>query len=120
MAQTRKKRRTKHRGNAAGMVEARGRTGRKPTDDERKLNSKDEARQRRVERMNRPPSWRGALNRSLIATGIFFVALVVAFHEPVPRALALSAVVAVFYVPMGYYTDKLIHQRRRSRKAQGG
>ena len=30
MAQTKRKRRTKHRGNAAGMVEARGRTGRKP------------------------------------------------------------------------------------------
>ena len=31
MAQTRRRRRTKHRGNAAGVVEARGRTGRKPT-----------------------------------------------------------------------------------------
>ena len=31
MAQTRRKRRTKHRGNAAGVVESRGRTGRKPT-----------------------------------------------------------------------------------------
>ena len=31
MAQTRRKRQTKHRGNAAGFVESRGRTGRKPT-----------------------------------------------------------------------------------------
>ena len=31
MAQTRRKRQTKHRGNAAGVVESRGRTGRKPT-----------------------------------------------------------------------------------------
>ena len=31
MAQTRRKRQTKHRGNAAGVIEARGRTGRKPT-----------------------------------------------------------------------------------------
>ena len=29
MAQTRKRRQTKHRGNAAGMVESRGRTGRR-------------------------------------------------------------------------------------------
>jgi hypothetical protein len=35
MAQTKRKRRTKHRGNAAGSIEVRGRTGRKPTDDER-------------------------------------------------------------------------------------
>ena len=33
--QTKRKRRTKHRGNAAGMVETRGRTGRKLTDGER-------------------------------------------------------------------------------------
>ena len=37
MAQTKRKRRTKHRGNAAGSVEARGRTGRKPTDQERRM-----------------------------------------------------------------------------------
>ena len=34
MAQTKRKRRTKHRGNAAGSIEARGRTGRKPTAEE--------------------------------------------------------------------------------------
>ena len=31
MAQTKKKRRTKHRGNAAGVIESRGRTGRTPS-----------------------------------------------------------------------------------------
>ena len=31
MAQTKRKRQTKHRGNAAGVIETRGRTGRKPT-----------------------------------------------------------------------------------------
>jgi len=36
MASTKKKRRTKHRGNAAGIVESRGRTGRKPADNEKK------------------------------------------------------------------------------------
>ena len=36
MAQTKRKRRTKHRGNAAGSIEARGRTGRKPTEQELK------------------------------------------------------------------------------------
>ena len=35
MAQTKRKRQTKHRGNAAGVVESRGRTGRKPTADEK-------------------------------------------------------------------------------------
>ena len=36
MAQTKRKRRTKHRGTAAGTIQARGRTGRPPTADESK------------------------------------------------------------------------------------
>ena len=36
MAQTKRKRRSKHRGTAAGTIEARGRTGRKPTANEQK------------------------------------------------------------------------------------
>ena len=44
MAQTKRKRRTKHRGNAAGTIEARGRTGRKPTADEQRKASTRRAR----------------------------------------------------------------------------
>ena len=68
MAQTRKRRQTKHRGNAAGMVESRGRTGRRPEPGERKkLDAKAEARLRREQRLNSPPTWRGSLNRAAIA-----------------------------------------------------
>ena len=44
MAQTKRKRQTKHRGNAAGVVEARGRTGRKPTAAEKGGKAGDAAR----------------------------------------------------------------------------
>ena len=57
MAQTKKKRSTKHRGNAAGVVETRGRTGRKPTDAEKKPAATGGKRQ---DRFDRPPSWREA------------------------------------------------------------
>ena len=70
MAQTRRRRRTKHRGNAAGVVEARGRTGRKPTAAEKGSPSAQSARtkqQRREERYDRPPTWRGAFYRALFA-----------------------------------------------------
>jgi drug/metabolite transporter (DMT)-like permease len=120
MGQTRKKRRTKHRGNAAGVVEARGRTGRKPTDGERKPGDKEAARAKRMDRLNRPPSWRGSLNRSLIATAVFFAFLVLLFKQPVAQAVALSAFVLVFYVPMGYYTDRFLYQRRMAKRKQGG
>ncbi len=49
MAQTkRKKRTTKHRGNAAGSIEARGRTGRKPTAEEQKKAGRQTARDKRI------------------------------------------------------------------------
>lgn len=119
MAQTRKKRRTKHRGNAAGVVEARGRTGRKPNGSDRKLSDKEAARLKRMERLNRPPSWRGSLNRSLAATAVFFVLLMLLFKQPVAQAVALSAFVLVFYVPLGYFTDKFLYQRRMAKRQQG-
>ena len=71
MAQTKRKRQTKHRGNAAGVVEARGRTGRKPTSAERK--SAPGTKPPRPNRFDHPPTWIGAAKRAGIATMIFVV-----------------------------------------------
>src|SRR5512139_2165483 len=98
MAQSRKRRQTKHRGNAAGMVESRGRTGRKPTAEERKIDAKEQTRQRRLERMSRPPTWRGALNRAAIAAGLFVVAVILLGQTPA-AAVSLGALMLVLYVP---------------------
>ena len=59
MAQT--KRKTKHRGNAAGMVESRGRTGRPPTAEERSGSAREKAksREQRLQKADRPPTWWG-------------------------------------------------------------
>ena len=116
MAQSRKRRQTKHRGNAAGMVEARGRTGRKPTDEELKADTKAEARRRREERLDRPPTWRGALNRAAIAAALFVVAVIVLGQSPA-AAVSLGAVMLLIYVPLSYYTDLFIHRRRQAKKA---
>jgi hypothetical protein len=117
MAQSRKRRQTKHRGNAAGMVEARGRTGRKPTGDERKVDAKAEARQRREDRLNRPPTWRGAFNRAGIAAALFVVAVIVLGQNPA-AAVSLGAIMLLIYVPLSYYTDAFIYRRRQAKKAK--
>ncbi|HEU4701558.1 MAG TPA: hypothetical protein VFS37_03675 [Conexibacter sp.] len=113
MAQTKKKRQTKHRGNAAGQVEARGRTGRRPTAGERKPT----ARELRAARLDQPPTWRGAFNRALIAAALFLILLVFFFRD---QQLGPKLLIAVFmlavYVPMGYYTDLWIYRRRQARK----
>ncbi|MEA2182272.1 MAG: hypothetical protein QOF69_1457 [Solirubrobacteraceae bacterium] len=112
MAQTKKKRRSKHRGNAAGVVEARGRTGRKPTAEERKISEKERAAQARRDRMMRPPSWRSATTRAAMAAVVFGLLLAFAFKQKVGQAITLTAFVFFFYIPLGYYTDSFIYKRR--------
>ena len=63
MASTKKKRQTKHRGNAAGFVETRGRTGRnRPV-----AETPTKRSALRTERFNPPPSWKGPAQRAAIA-----------------------------------------------------
>src|SRR5205085_2117324 len=65
MAQTKRRRRTKHKGNAAGVVEVRGRTGRPPKGSEKKPagGGRGDAR---ANRYDTPPTWPGAINRALM------------------------------------------------------
>jgi len=119
MAPTKKKRQTKHRGDATGRVTARGRTGRKPTAEERKGSTRDDARARRLARLDQPPTWRAALNRALVAAGLFLVLMLVFFKD---QQLGPKVGIAVFmlavYVPMGYYTDLFVYRRRQAKKQQ--
>ena len=119
MAQTRKRRRTKHRGNAAGMVEARGRTGRPPTGSEKSGGIRQDAAARRRNRLETPPTWRSAFNRAAIAT-VFFGALVLLFFgRNMAQAIILAGFMLILYVPLTYYTDMWMH-RRYMRKQGGG
>ncbi len=118
MAQTRKKRTTKHRGNAAGIVEARGRTGRKPTDVEKAPGSKMEQRRRMTEeRRNKQPTWRGAANRAAIAALLFIVSVVLLFDQEIATAVSVGVLAFLFYVPLGYYVDLAIYKRNQRKKA---
>ena len=118
MAQTKRKRRTKHRGTAAGTIQSRGRTGRPPTADERKKQSRMTARERRL---NTPPTWKSSLTRAAFAAGIMFVFLLLI--TPGKNKIASAASFAVFalvlYVPAGYYMELMLY-RRRQRKQQDG
>ncbi len=117
MAQTKRKRRRKHRGTQAGTVEARGRTGRPQTRSE----AKQIRRNIREERLNRPPSWRSSLNRAAISAVIFGVFAVLLLDVPIASAVLLTAVMVLLYLPLSYYTDRFIYNRRqRQRAASGG
>ena len=112
MAQTKRKRRSKHRGNAAGMVEARGRTGRAGAP------VKGGKGAPRPNRLDRPPTWRSAANRAAIAT-VLFIAVITVLQKNFPLAVAIGALMFVTYVPLGFYTDAYIYKKRLAKKAAG-
>jgi Flp pilus assembly protein TadB len=122
MAQTKRKRQTKHRGNAAGVVESRGRTGRKPTAAEKSGNARDIAREKEnlLDKRDRPPTWRGAFIKALIATVLLLLVAVVLLGSSPSTGLLLPFVLAM-YTLISYYTDRWIYNRRqRSKVKQGG
>ena len=101
------------------MVEARGRTGRKPTEAERKA-ADPSAKPARVNPLDREPTWRGSANRAVIAAAVFVVAVIFLFNEPAKTAISLGAFMFIIYIPMGYYTDRFLYRRRQAKKAAGG
>jgi hypothetical protein len=115
MASTKRRRRTKHRGNAAGIVETRGRTGRKPTESERTTKG---GRAPRSHRLDKAPTWKSAIQRSAIATVLFVVLVGLVFKQPLGALISISGFVFLMYIPLGYYTDLAMYRRRQRQKAQ--
>jgi Flp pilus assembly protein TadB len=119
VAQTRRKRQTKHRGNAAGVVESRGRTGRKPTAGEKSGDARQLAKEReqKVDRRDKPPTWRSAFIKAMFA-GVLFILVVTLLIPKSGSSIALFPVVLVMYTLISYYTDRFIYDRRRRAKAK--
>jgi Flp pilus assembly protein TadB len=118
MAQTKRKRRTKHRGTAAGSIEARGRTGRPLSADEKRKQQRQTARE---QRLNTPPTWKSSATRATIAAVIVFVFILVTAKgsNKLVTAVEFTAVALVFYIPAGYYLELMLYRRRQRKKLTG-
>jgi hypothetical protein len=112
MAQTKRKRTRKHRGTPAGTIERAGRTGRPQTREE----AKKIARDRRTERLSRPPTWKSSINRAAIAAAVFGVLLVLLFKRDIAQGVALAAFMFLLYIPLGYATDTMIYRFRQRKR----
>ena len=111
MAQTKRKRRTKHRGTAAGNIQARGRTGRPLSPEEKKKQARMDARERRL---NTPPTWKGSVTKAAFASVIIFAFIAATAKKNGIAAGAGFAVVAmVIYAPAGYYLELFLFRRRQ-------
>jgi predicted lysophospholipase L1 biosynthesis ABC-type transport system permease subunit len=119
MAQTKRKRRSKHRGTPAGTIEARGRTSRPASPEERKKQSRAQAREKRL---NQQPTWRNSIMRAGFAAALLFIFLLVTAKgkDKVVTAVLFTAIALAIYVPAGYYIELFLWRRRQKRGASGG
>jgi hypothetical protein len=118
MAQTKRKRRNKHRGNAVGMVEARGRTS-KPTSTSSK-SGKGSSTQRglRTPLPPKPPSWQSAAMKAAFGCVILFIFFAfLSDGTTTGQAAGFCAFAFVLYTPIMFYTDRFIYNRKLRQQA---
>jgi hypothetical protein len=113
MAQTRKRRRRKHRGTQGGRVDTRTR-GRPRSRAEAQSRARSK---RRAPRTNNPPTWRGATLRGALMA-VLFLAILLVLGRPVGVSIAFSAFMLAFYIPMGFYIDRFMWRRRQRAKVR--
>ena len=121
MAQTRKKRRRKHRGTQGGRIDTNRRTARPRSREEAKARAR-QGRKPSGPKADLPPTWRNSATRGLFAAVVFALLLVVIFKKPLAASLIFGAAMLVFYIPAGYFIDMTLWRRReraRIRERQG-
>jgi hypothetical protein len=119
MAQTKRKRRSKHRGNAAGGIEARGRTSRGVV----KLSPAEERKRARNERMNKPPTWKSAASKAGLMAALLFVLTqvgVLGRGMSLATSVFFAAAAMLIYTPLAYATDVFVYKRTQARRAKAG
>ncbi len=115
MGQTKRKRRTKHRGTAAGTIETRGRTGKHSA-----AANAAKAGGARGARKIGPPTWSKALAKSFFGAVLLFALMRFGILDNLlggdstastADALYLSGLAVLFYTPIMYMTDRMQYQR---------
>jgi Flp pilus assembly protein TadB len=109
MAQTGRRRKRKHRGTQSGSIDRRRRSRPRNRDEARA-----QARRSAGQRRDKAPTWRSAINRALLMSGILFALLAFISSQPIASSLLLSVTMLAIYVPAGYYLERFLYNRRRA------
>jgi hypothetical protein len=120
MAQTKKKRRRKHRGTQGGRIDTRPARGRPRS----RAEAKNRARSRQggkkkgpAERVPNPPSWSSALKKGGIAS-ILFLGLLAVMGQPPVSSAAIALLMMGFYVPTAFMMDRFFYNRYLRKEAE--
>ncbi len=118
MAQTKKKRRRKHKGTQGGRVDPSRRAARPRTREEAKARAR--AGRKSPARVDAPPTWSSAIARGTVAAVVFTALLMLIFKRSPGAAFGLGAFMLVLYIPAGFYIDTMMWRRRERARIRGG
>jgi hypothetical protein len=117
MAQTKKKRRRKHRGTQGGRIDRRPARGRARNRSEAQARARSRSKKVGGPRVPGPPNWSSAFKKGGIAAVLFVVLLMVFGQNPATSVL-VGVVMLGFYVPMTFLLDRFVHQRYLRKEAK--
>ena len=118
MAQTKKKRRRKHRGTQGGRIDTRPARGRARSRAEAQARARNRGGKKKSgPRTPEPASWSSAFKKGGVAA-VLFVALLAVFGQSPAVALLIGLLMLGFYVPMAFLMDRFFYQRFLRKEAQ--
>jgi hypothetical protein len=118
MAQTKRKRRRKHRGTQGGRIDRRPVRGRARSRAEAQQRARSRGKKKKPgERVPNPPSWSSAIKKGGIAA-VLFVAILTIMGQNPAASLAIGVLMVGFYVPMAFLMDRFFHQRYLRKEAE--
>ena len=120
MAQTKKKRRRKHRGTQGGRIDRRPARGRARSRAEAQARARNRGGGKKKSggaRVPEPASWSSALKKGGIAA-VLFVVLLSVFGQNPAVALLVGLLMLGFYVPMAYQLDRFMYSRYLRKEEQ--
>jgi hypothetical protein len=117
MAQTRRKRRRKHRGTQGGRIDRRPARGRARNRAEAQQRARGRTKKKPGDRTPQPATWGSAFKKGGVAA-VLFVVLLTLFGQSPAAAVLVGILMMGFYVPMAFLLDRFLHQRYLRKEAQ--
>jgi hypothetical protein len=117
MAQTKRKRRRKHRGTQGGRIDRRPARGRARSRSEAQARARSRTKKKGGPRVPDPPSWSNAFKKGAIAAVLFVGILALMGQNPVAILLA-GVILTPGYMAMSYTMDGFFYRRYLRKEAQ--
>jgi hypothetical protein len=117
MAQTKRKRRRKHRGTQGGRIDRRPARGRARSRAEAQQRARSKTKKKPGDRTPQPASWSTALKKGGVAA-VLFVGLLALFGQNPAVSLLIGILMLGFYVPMAFLLDRFMYQRYLRKEEQ--